>query len=172
MKKIFPIIGLIALLIMIEISWSGFLSVEGRPYFFLFSSLALSVLKRGFLPSLASNIVALIVFEGVIRSSVGSVSLYGILFAYGMSFLLKRMHLEYGGEKIFLALAAGIGMALYLPFDFWYEHSFHEIVPADLFGWIFAQNILIGAVVFLIMLRVSSRFREEQIPFSDSFLKT
>jgi hypothetical protein len=88
-----------------------------------------------------------------------------------MSFLLKRVHLEYGGEKFFLALAVGIGMAFYPPFAFWFTHSFRGFPPMISFPWSFIQNVFIGAIVFLVMLRVFSRFRQEQIPFSNSFLK-
>ncbi|MGB5019139.1 MAG: hypothetical protein WBO66_05435, partial [Candidatus Moraniibacteriota bacterium] len=115
MKKIVPAIGIIALLLLLEISWSGFFSFQERSYFFLFSFLALSVLRRGFLAALPMNIMTLVLFEGVTQSVIGSLSLYGVLFSYGMSFLLRRLHLEYGGEKIFLALVAGTGMALYPP---------------------------------------------------------
>lgn len=171
MKKILPVVGIIALLMLLELSWSGFLSSRERPSFFLFSFLALSVLRRGFIPALPMNILTLIVFEGVIRSTIGLLSLYGIVFSYGMSFLLKRLHLEDGGEKIILTLIAGTGMALYPPVALWYEHSFRDF-PFHLFlDWSFFQNIFIGGVVFLIMLRFSSRFQQEPLPLGDAFLK-
>ncbi|MFZ1720129.1 MAG: hypothetical protein WAU28_02130 [Candidatus Moraniibacteriota bacterium] len=171
MKKIVPAIGIIALLLLLEISWSGFFSFQERSYFFLFSFLALSVLRRGFLAALPMNIMTLVLFEGVTQSVIGSLSLYGVLFSYGMSFLLRRLHLEYGGEKIFLALVAGTGMALYPPVALWYAHSFRDF-PFHLFlDWSFFQNILIGGVVFLIMLRFSSRFQQEPLPLGDAFLK-
>lgn len=171
MKKIVPAIGIIALLLLLEISWSGFFSFRERSYFFLFSFLALSVLRRGFLAALPMNIMTLLLFEGLIQSSIGSLSLYGVLFSYGMSFLLKRFHLEYGGEKIFLAFVAGTGMAIYPPTALWYAHSFRDF-PFHLFlDWSFFQNIFIGGVVFLIMLRFSSRFQQESSPFADAFLK-
>lgn len=171
MKRILPAISIIAFLILLEVSWSGFFSLEERPYFFLFSFLAVSVLQKGFLPALPMNLMTLVLFEGVIRSSIGPLSVYGVLFSYGMSFLLKRLHLEYGGEKIFLALAAGTGMALSVPMDFWYAHSFRSFPPHLFFEWPFLENTLIGAVLFLGMLHIFSRFRQETLPFSESFLK-
>ncbi len=171
MKKAFPSIGIIALLVILEISWSGFFSFEERSYFFLFSFLAFSVLQKGFLSALRMNIMTLIIFEGIVRSTIGSLSLYGVLFSYGMSFLLRRVHLEYGGEKFFLALAVGTGMALYPPLAFWSAQSFRGFPLVISFPWAFVQNIFIGSVIFLVMLRVFSRFRREQLPFSNSFLR-
>lgn len=168
MKKVLPVIGKIVLIMILELSWSGFISSGERPFFFLFSFLALSVLQRGFIPALPMNILTLIVFEGVIRSTVGSLSLYGILFSYSMSFLLKRFHLEDGGEKIILALVAGTGMALSLPIISWYDGSFQSLLLTTFSPFAFAENIAIGAIIFLIMLRIFSRFRREVAPLPAS----
>lgn len=171
MKKLLLSLGIITLLILLEVSWSGFFSLQERSYFFLFSFVAVSVLQRGFLPTLFLNGMTLVIFEGVTQSGIGAVSLYGILFAYGMSFILKRFHLEYGGERIFLALIAGMGMALYPLFASLYVRGFPAFSLTTFFEWSLFQNMLIGSILFLMTLRIASVFRQEHLLLPTSFSK-
>lgn len=171
MKKVLPTIGIIAFIILMEISCASFFSLAERTYFFLFSFLALSVVEKGFLRALPVILVTALLFEGVVQSQIGPISLYGVLFAYGVSFLLRRLHLEYGGEKVFLALAVGIGMAFYPLFSLEYFQGFHAVPGRMSFGVLFFQNIGIGAIFFLLMFRLFTRFRPQELPLASSFMK-
>ncbi|MBP7822457.1 MAG: hypothetical protein KA034_01430 [Candidatus Moranbacteria bacterium] len=171
MRKIVPYIILFIVVTLLEISWSSFFSFQERPYFFLFSLLAIWVVKKGFIDALPLIVLSLVMFEGITQSTVGPVSFYGVLFSYGISFLLRRVHLEYGVERVFLSLAIGIGIALYPVFLHGYTSGwmvFSEgLVP--LRG--FLQNMIFGGALFLAMLSFSDRSRESSLPLASSFSK-
>ena len=171
MRKIAPYIVLFTIVTLLEISWSSFFSFQERPYFFLFSLLAIWVVNKGFIGALPLIVGTLVMFEGITRSTVGPVSFYGVLFSYGISFLLRRVHLEYGVERVFLSLAIGIGIALYPVFLHGYASGwmvFSEgLVPVQ--G--FLQNMIFGGALFLAILSFSDRSRTDSLPLSSSFSK-
>lgn len=163
--------GLIAIVILLEVSWSGFFSFQERSYFFLFSLLAIWVVRKGFLSALPFILFAVIIFEGILRSTLGPISFYGVLFAYGVSFLLRRVHLEHGVERLFLSFAVGIGIALYPVFLSVYEYGWKALPEGMISPYHFLENVVFGGVCFLLMLYFRDRFREETLPLASSFLK-
>jgi hypothetical protein len=152
MKKILMYCGVLATIMILENSGSSFLFFQERTYFFLFSLLAVWVVEKGFLSALPIIFCTLILFEGMTQSAIGVLSLYGVLFAYGISFLLKRLHLEYGGERAFLSLVVGIGMAGYPIFFLGYDSGVMAIFHGGLFGREFFVNIVIGSLIFFSIL--------------------
>lgn len=148
MKKILMYFGVLAILMILENSGSSFLFFHERTYFFLFSLLAVWVVEKGFLSALPIIFCTVVLFEGMTQSTIGALSLYGVLFAYGISFLLKRLHLEYGGERAFLSLVVGIGMAGYPIFLSGYDSGVMTIFQGGSFGREFFINIATGSVIF------------------------
>lgn len=171
MKKIVPYIGLIAVIVLLEVSWSGFFSFEERSYFFLFSLLAIWVVRKGFLNALPLILFTTVLFEGITQSTVGFISFYGLLFSYGVSFLLRRIHLEHGIERIFLSLAVGIGIAFYPLFFDGYTYGW-GIFPEVLFPtYVFLENIVFGGICFFVMFSLHDRFGKDTLPLASSFTK-
>ncbi len=171
MKKIVPYIALFIVILLLEISWSSFFSFQERPYFFLFSLLAIWVVKKGFIGALPLIVCMLVMFEGITQSMVGPLSFYGVLFSYGISFLLRRVHLEYGVERVFLSLAIGIGIALYPIFLHGYTSGWMVLSERLVSLQGFLQNMIFGGALFLAMLSFSDRSREDSLPLASSFLK-
>ncbi len=171
MKKILPYLGLLVIIIILELSWSSFFSSEVRSYFFLFSVLAILVIKKGFLKAFPFILFAAIIFEGITQSVVGPISFYSVLFSYGISFLMKRIHLEHGVERGLLSLVAGIGIALYPVFLYGYEYG-SLIFSGEIISFFgFLGNIFFGGAIFLILLHFYDRFQAEPLPLAASFVK-
>jgi hypothetical protein len=60
--------------------------------------------------------------------------------------------LEYGGERAFLSLVVGIGMAGYPIFFLGYDSGVMAIFHGGLFGREFFVNIVIGSLIFFSIL--------------------
>ena len=171
MKKILPYIGLISIIILLEISWSSFVSFQERSYFFLFSLLAILVVRKGFLKALPFILFATVLFEGITQSTIGFISFYGLLFSYAVSFLLKRVHLEHGMERVLLSLAVGIGIALYPVFLYGYMYGWRIFSEGIFSPYGFLENIVFGGICFLTLLYIRNRSEEEMLPLASSFSK-
>ncbi len=158
MKVFFFRIGLLLLFVLLQLSFFDILFPWFRAPLFLLHAIVAWTLLRGFPNVLLMTVPLTVLFESASLGEVTWFSLYAVLFAYGTSFLSRRLLIDHQGVGLGLyALVSYGGTLLYQALFFFFIHdgdlsqAFHFVSMLSFDGAVFAllASLPIFAMTYL-----------------------
>jgi hypothetical protein len=113
MKVYFFRIGLLLLFVLLQLSFFDILFPWFRAPLFLLNAVVVLTLVRGFPSALFMTVPLTLLFESASLGAVTWFSLYAVLFAYGTSFLSRRLLIEHQGIGLVLYALVSYGGILF-----------------------------------------------------------